>query len=199
MGVREEKKKRLQQKIEEAAKKLFLENDFDDVTMSQIAKEANVGLGTAYNYYSSKEELFLIAGGTAFIFGAGMTISKQTATLEELVNQISEEMKQLTKIDRMTWRISLSSLTKAAEKNPSLFLDLVNMDYQFIDSIREVIFTLQAKKEVKLSDIEALMELIYHTLFSSFLMYIYQETMKVEQLETSIKQQLTALLEKSGE
>lgn len=58
MSLREQKKKELQEKIQVAARELFLEKEFDQVTMSQIAKKADVGLGTAYNYYGSKRNYF---------------------------------------------------------------------------------------------------------------------------------------------
>jgi hypothetical protein len=42
-----------------AARKLFALKGFKDTNVSEIAKEAGIGVGTFYNHYSSKEELFL--------------------------------------------------------------------------------------------------------------------------------------------
>ncbi len=41
-----------------AAVEQFLENDFYKVTITEIAKQAEVGKGTVYEYFSSKEDLF---------------------------------------------------------------------------------------------------------------------------------------------
>lgn len=41
------------------SRELFLKNGFKDVNVSDITKAAGVGVGTFYNYYPSKEELFL--------------------------------------------------------------------------------------------------------------------------------------------
>lgn len=195
MGIREEKKKELQQKIESAARALFLEKDFAEVTMSQIAKRADVGLGTAYNYYTSKEELFLIAGGTSFVFGEGMAIPNNLTSKEELIDVIVSEMRRLTEIDILTWRISLSSLTKAAEKKPHLFLDLVQMDHQFLLSVENALKELQQIGQLsEKQEISILLDLIYHTLFSSFLMFIYQEKPSFEMFEKEVKIKLSYLL-----
>ena len=195
MGIREEKKKELQQKIESAARSLFLEKDFAEVTMSQIAKRADVGLGTAYNYYASKEELFLIAGGTSFVFGEGMVIPNKLTSKEELIDVIVSEMRRLTEIDILTWRISLSSLTKAAEKKPHLFLDLVQMDHQFLLSVENALQELQKMGQLsEKKEISILIDLIYHTLFSSFLMFIYQEEPSFEVFEKEVKIKLSYLL-----
>ncbi|MEG0286633.1 MAG: helix-turn-helix domain-containing protein [Vagococcus sp.] len=195
MGIREEKKKELQQKIESAARSLFLEKDFAEVTMSQIAKRADVGLGTAYNYYASKEELFLIAGGTSFVFGEGMAILNKLTSKEELIDVIVSEMRRLTEIDILTWRISLSSLTKAAEKKPHLFLDLAQMDHQFLLSVENALQELQKMGQLsEKKEISILIDLIYHTLFSSFLMFIYQEEPSFEVFEKEAKIKLSYLL-----
>ena len=42
-----------------AARELFYSKGFKDTNVSDIAKLAGIGVGTFYNYYSSKEKLFL--------------------------------------------------------------------------------------------------------------------------------------------
>ncbi|MBN1191177.1 MAG: TetR/AcrR family transcriptional regulator [Dehalococcoidales bacterium] len=41
-----------------SARKLFSRKGFKDTGVSEIAEDAGIGVGTFYNYYSSKEELF---------------------------------------------------------------------------------------------------------------------------------------------
>ena len=50
----------IRKNILEAAQKLFLERGYPDVSMREIAEEAQVGLSNIYNYYKSKNEIFLI-------------------------------------------------------------------------------------------------------------------------------------------
>ncbi len=47
------------QEILEAAKRIFAEKGFEKATLDEIAVAAEFGKGTIYNYFSSKEELFL--------------------------------------------------------------------------------------------------------------------------------------------
>lgn len=42
-----------------SGRELFYSKGFKDTNVSEIAKMAGIGVGTFYNYYSSKEELFL--------------------------------------------------------------------------------------------------------------------------------------------
>ena len=54
----------IQKEILKAAEKVFLENGFPKASMREIAQEAQVGLSNIYNYFKSKDDIFLY-GGTA--------------------------------------------------------------------------------------------------------------------------------------
>lgn len=52
--------------IFEAAEKLFLSNGYEDTTMDQIANESEFSKGTLYNYFKSKDDLYLAIGTKAY-------------------------------------------------------------------------------------------------------------------------------------
>ena len=55
-----------QQNIIKAAEKLFLANGYEDTTMNQIATESEFSKGTLYNYFKSKDDLYLAIGTKAY-------------------------------------------------------------------------------------------------------------------------------------
>jgi AcrR family transcriptional regulator len=57
-GLRERKKQQTQLQIAETARRLFLERGFDAVTVADVAREADVSVGTVFNYFPTKEDLF---------------------------------------------------------------------------------------------------------------------------------------------
>ncbi len=59
MSLRDRKKKQRNKRIFAAGARLFKEKGYADVTISDIAKEADVGVGTIYNYFSSKNDILL--------------------------------------------------------------------------------------------------------------------------------------------
>jgi AcrR family transcriptional regulator len=58
-GLRERKKERTRQHIAESAARLFAERGYEQVAVSDVAREAEVAEQTVYNYFATKEQLVI--------------------------------------------------------------------------------------------------------------------------------------------
>src|SRR5436853_1192256 len=58
VGLRERKKQQTRQDIFEASQRLFAKRGFESVTVSAIAREAEVSEMTVFNHFPTKEDLF---------------------------------------------------------------------------------------------------------------------------------------------
>src|SRR5262249_6534438 len=57
LGLRERKKQRTRQLLSETARRLFSERGFEQVSIAEIARKAEVSEQTVFNYFPSKEDL----------------------------------------------------------------------------------------------------------------------------------------------
>jgi AcrR family transcriptional regulator len=69
-------------RIEEAAKKLFIKQGFHATSMRKIAARAGTSLGNVYNYYRTKEEIL------------GSIIGKYQTTIDSRLRSIFDEIDQ---------------------------------------------------------------------------------------------------------
>ncbi len=69
---REKRKLQLQEEILDVALELFSEKGFYAVSMQEVANRAEVGVGTLYNFFASKEDLYqqLVLGHARAVFRA---------------------------------------------------------------------------------------------------------------------------------
>src|SRR6478735_5322413 len=89
-GLRQRERNKLDKlrRIKAAARELFLEQGYDNATTREIARRADVGLGTLFSYASDKRDLlFLIYNddqdtitAAAFAQPAGATFPAQVTT-----------------------------------------------------------------------------------------------------------------------
>ena len=74
MGLRERKKEQTRRLIAETAWRLFADRGFKQVTVAEVAREAQVAVATVFNYFPTKEDLFyypLEAFGTELVDAVG--------------------------------------------------------------------------------------------------------------------------------
>src|SRR5919199_376269 len=57
VGLRERKKQRTRQLLVDTARRLFSERGFENVSVAEIARVAEVSQATVFNYFPTKEDL----------------------------------------------------------------------------------------------------------------------------------------------
>lgn len=85
---REREKEQRRLDIIDAAERLFLSQGFETTTMKQIANEAEYSKGTLYNYYNSKDELYVAIGIKAYSLIIEYTkqfITKEKPGIKQLI------------------------------------------------------------------------------------------------------------------
>jgi len=85
----------LPERLAEEARRQIAESGFSAMTIRSVAKSCGVGVGTVYNYYSSKEELvatFMLSDWKACV-AAIESCADEAQSLEPVLNIIHEKLR----------------------------------------------------------------------------------------------------------
>jgi AcrR family transcriptional regulator len=122
MGLEERRKREKEQRrgeILNAARKLFFERGFKEVTVANIAKKAELSKGSIYLYFNSKEEIY-----THILFSDIEKFNKKSAHLFQNGKSATELILELACIyidfflnDRELFRIMMNFMLHTEEMN----------------------------------------------------------------------------------
>lgn len=139
--MRKEKSLNTEERILNAAIKIFSEKGFSAATTSEIAKEANVAEGTIFRYFPKKKELLHgIVLRAIDIFGKKVIIDE----LQQVVEANSDKS-----IEEKIKAIIMNRIKIFTEYFP--YIKVLLYEIQFHDDIREVFIEKISKNAIKIA------------------------------------------------
>ncbi|KAA9374189.1 TetR family transcriptional regulator [Microbispora cellulosiformans] len=119
-GLRERKKRETRQRISDIATGLFLVRGFDNVTVAEVARAADVSVNTVFNYFRTKEDLFLDRDEESMDVLARVVRERRPG--ETAVEAVRRDF--LTALDSGDWRYGVNEGTdvfvKRIRESPAL-------------------------------------------------------------------------------
>ena len=111
-GLRERKKKKTREDIVSAAQEAFMSGGYSGVSMEEIAEKAGIGVGTLYNYFQSKADIFISIMYSDFKLrdtklAADILNNDPAAMIFAYLKQMSV---QLRRYDKRVWRELFAAL-----------------------------------------------------------------------------------------
>lgn len=192
-GLREKTKRENQRRIIQSAKKMFLDRGIQKTSVADIARAAEVGTGTMYNYYSSKGALLLaiIAEDTAGIMEANQLacINENGALVDDIIHPLKEVMTFFEHYPKAFWREVTHVLLAEAESNSSFWKETMGLDEGIMTLIKHIIEKHENSFSVPVNPGEA--STVVHSLAESeLLLYIYEEGVTREQVIENLKRKI---------
>jgi AcrR family transcriptional regulator len=193
-GIRQKKRARTEAAILRAAASLITRKGFEHTSIEDIAGRAEVGVGTVYNYFGSKNALLLalmqrdtedlLKGGEAVL---AQPPRKPETALTELFWIYAHGF--LGRYDRKL----LGEVFAAAFHQPEeLGRELTRMDFQLMGQVGRLIARFQHEGVLKKSlPIEQASLVLYGAFAVAVIMYLQYAEISLE----SVRQQLTSSIE----
>lgn len=121
------------QQIIDATKVLFKDKDFDEITMSAIASAAHVAKGTVFNYFKTKESIFL------------------TILMEEyqrFIDLFAQQLEHSTIKNKATLKKLILETTASIWDDPNLYLFRLDASLAMLEQTSDVELVARVKSHM---------------------------------------------------
>lgn len=199
-GLRERKKKASEEKITSSAREIFLKKGYHDTTMEEIAAKADMGVGTLYNYFKSKAEIFISIMTQESLINEtdeeelDYTLEKDPVTI--IIDYILRSTEYIESFDKKLWIELFAAILGNANQDNMVFTGLVNMDFLLIQKLEHLLNSLKDKGRLPQSfkSNEAVYA-IYSIIIAQIIMYISIEGATFEVYKKNVGNQIHFLFE----
>ncbi|WP_052158677.1 TetR/AcrR family transcriptional regulator [Halobacillus sp. BBL2006] len=198
---RSEKKQLTRERILDTAKELFFTNGYDATTTEEVAKQADIGVGTLFNYFDSKAELLVEVFSEEFVEDMDKKDYKikeedRNREVAELVyHYLYNRVERYTHFSKTLFRDMMGIAIYSFQSKPEMLKKFVGLDFMLVDELIEFLNHLKEEKMLQTEfDSNQAAEIIYSSLGFEFLMYMYQEELTVEDLLGGIRNKIEFIL-----
>lgn len=195
-NLRERKKEQTRIKIQNASITLFEKLGYEKATMGLIASDAEIGLGTLYNYFPSKTALFfsIIERNIESSLSELEKIIDSEMTLQESLRAFFDVyMKSFSTYGRNIWR---DLFREIIFRDPMGYEKIKEIDQNFITQLNRLLFarTIEfgANKEEK---ILIASQAMYSLLGFHILCYVTDSAVSLSQIMDSLTEQASFIME----
>lgn len=191
VGLRERKKEKTREAILETARQLFSEDGFATTTMEQVAARADVGVGTLYNYFKSKNLLLLALADDAttemLAKGASVVAAPDPDPISAVGNLLVVYCDIATMLDKPLMRELIAVSFGTAR---DLLPDLMQLDMLLVSQLSELLTALRARGDIDRSlELNDAALMLYGGLLVPIMMFVSTDELDVEGMHSMVRSQ----------
>jgi len=194
MGLREIKKERLRSAILKAARTLFFSRGYDETTVEVIAEEAEVAVGTVYNYFDSKSSIILAitAEDTSVTLDGKFQIPASGTGFEIVKLYLKTFMDSLSMYPRKLLRELMKEAWGSIDK--PLGSGLIKQDVTLIADLARLLTELSDNHKLRAGiDADHASMLIYGAVTTAIMWYAADDVRTSQQMLESLERMLELL------
>lgn len=195
-SLRQRKKIARKERIQSAALSLFSEQGYLKTTISQIAREADLGTGTVYNYFKSKEEIIfslIDEGLPENIDELDNIINSADSSIAESVYMfIDVYLKSFSFYNKTIWREVMGT---AFLRNLPIMNQIEKVDGHFLEKLLALFNKFKGQgvlnKSIETRDI---VKIIYDLLVLKITRFISDENLLLSDLKKSLEDRVNIII-----
>lgn len=198
MDLGEKTKEKNQRNILETAERKFKEQGYRQTSMTDIAKDAEVGTGTIYNYFPSKGVLLIT------FFSKEMEILRKETQIdlpdcsgdftEQLMRLLHQSLTIIEHYPKSFWRELIPVLTDQSQEHSDLLNKAFQFDMKGIVWFEQLIERYSDGFSVSV-DAKQSAFAVYSIMATQTILYIFDNGMTFDQLLANIKEQVNFIFD----
>jgi AcrR family transcriptional regulator len=196
-GLRERQKADRRRRILTAAADLFRREGYRHVRMEDLAQQADVSVGTVYNYYETKGDILIaiVAMEVEEVLEAGekLLASPPRPLLKALTRLIDHYYDHsLHYLSKEMWRTAMGTSIDAPQTPNGLKYNL--LDERLKDQVQRLVLVLQQRGDIATQvDAAAMGGVLFNVLNMLFIEFVKSDVIELEGLKTTLHRQLEVL------
>ena len=197
-GLRERQRADRHRRILEAAAALFRKSGYEGAKIEAIAAEAEVSVGTIYNYYRNKGDLLVaivsMEVNEVLNAGRGVVASPPRNVADAIDVLIGGYIDHsLIYLSKAMWRQAMATSTQ--QPDSPFGKTYAALDHGLADQTCELVERLKGLGLVRPeTDVRSAGEIIFNNMNMMFIEFVKQEAMPLEQLRAAIRRQNDVLV-----
>jgi len=218
--ISQENKDETKAAIIKQSMKLFNDLGYAKTNTKTIAKQCNIAEGTIFNYFATKDDILMAVFED---LSMQPDLTEMPVSLQPIDNIIDILIIPLSKLNRVPKQFVMDiliSAMKLSKKNNTLLHKLLTLDMTYVKKAEEqmkVILIFEGNKQNKINktnemnepkethgiteiddstlmNASILSEILYATIATDYLLYIFNETMSFSEFEGSVRNKLRLLM-----
>ncbi len=183
MNLREKRKSRDHDAIASAARSLFVEKGFEDVSMADVAEFAEVSVGTVYNHFHSKNELFIACMQP--VHDSLEAEIPEFLSADGFIEFFFEAL--LAMLGEYPRKLMREIISASAGMDSNLGILLMRQDEKLMAALAQSAGTLQEKGLVSGEvEVPVFIRTIYSVAAAESIAYIFDESMTLDELRENL-------------
>ncbi|MCF8012438.1 MAG: TetR/AcrR family transcriptional regulator [Clostridiales bacterium] len=194
-NLRERKKQKTREKIINTAREIFLSRGYQKTTITQIARKTNTGIGTFYNYFSSKSELFLNifythpqeleTRGNKILYNPGENV------IESITDLCLIYINGMSNVNKELWKEIIEVFFSNIDSHQQTMSEFTELDFQLIKQVQYLLGHYQEKKLlVDNFNPRDGAECIYSIFAAQLILYLYEKENSLELVKDKVERQV---------
>jgi AcrR family transcriptional regulator len=141
--------------IVRAARSVFAEKGFDKATLEEIAERAELGKGTVYNYFDSKDDLFLAATINLLddVYAIAERVARERQPARESFAEYARQMIEYYRANYAFSRMVMRVWGRPGIKDSDSMFDIIHARVESVaEPLAQLLKAAMRRKEVRRAD-----------------------------------------------